>query len=189
MLFFPNEVFQGASSGLLLWFQTVLPTLLPFLILVNIMQKTSLIRQVSRLVYPALGPLFSVSTEGCFAVLTGFLCDYQVGAKVTSDLVRDGRISRQEGAYLLSFCNNTSPGFLAGFVVCQTIRDPSLVLGTMIVFFAVPILFSFLFRKNGFIFRFCSFIYEINLCRHERAVFCQYFSCTVFVGKLQTILI
>ena len=62
MLFFPNEVFQGASSGLLLWFQTVLPTLLPFLILVNIMQKTSLIRQVSRLVYPALGPLFSVST-------------------------------------------------------------------------------------------------------------------------------
>ena len=147
MLFFPNEVFQGASSGLLLWFQTVLPTLLPFLILVNIMQKTSLIRQVSRLVYPALGPLFSVSTEGCFAVLTGFLCGYPVGAKVTSDLVRDGRISRQEGAYLLSFCNNTSPGFLAGFVVCQTIRDPSLVLGTMIVFFAVPILFSFLFRK------------------------------------------
>ncbi|MFR7443414.1 MAG: hypothetical protein ACLUUO_08040 [Sellimonas intestinalis] len=80
-------------------------------------------------------------------MLTGFLSGYPVGAKVTSDLVRDGRISRQEGAYLLSFCNNTSPGFLAGFVVCQTIRDPSLVLGTMIVFFAVPILFSFLFRK------------------------------------------
>ena len=31
MLFQPSKVFEGASSGLLLWFQIVLPTLLPFI--------------------------------------------------------------------------------------------------------------------------------------------------------------
>ena len=78
MLLFPGDVFQGARNGLLLWFETVLPTLLPFLIIVNIMLRTSLIRHISRLVYPVLGPLFSVSPGGCFAVLTGFLCGYHV---------------------------------------------------------------------------------------------------------------
>lgn len=147
MLMFPEDVFQGARNGLLLWFETVLPTLLPFLIIVNIMQKANLIRHISRFVYPVLGPLFSVSPNGCFAVLTGFLCGYPMGAKVTADLVRDRRISSGEGAYLLSFCNNTSPGFMAGFVVCQTIGDPSLVFGSMVIFLLVPVLLSFVFRK------------------------------------------
>ena len=147
MLLFPGDVFQGARNGLLLWFETVLPTLLPFLIIVNIMLRTSLIRHISRLVYPVLGPLFSVSPGGCFAVLTGFLCGYPMGAKVTADLVRDRRISSREGAYLLSFCNNTSPGFMAGFVVCQTIGDPSLVFGSMIIFLLVPVVLSFAFCR------------------------------------------
>ncbi len=37
MLIFPKETFQGASSGVLLWFHTVLPTLLPFLIISNLL--------------------------------------------------------------------------------------------------------------------------------------------------------
>ena len=147
MLVFPKDVFQGARNGLLLWFETVLPTLLPFLIIVNIMLKTNLIRHVSRLVYPVFGPLFSVSPNGCFAVLTGFFCGYPMGAKVTSDLVRNRQISSSEGAYLLSFCNNTSPGFMAGFVVCQTIGDPSLVFGSMAIFLLVPVLLSFVCRR------------------------------------------
>ena len=31
-VFFPETVCQGAKTGLLLWFQTVLPALLPFMI-------------------------------------------------------------------------------------------------------------------------------------------------------------
>lgn len=147
MLIFPDTVFLGASKGLLLWFQTVLPTLLPFLILVNIMQKTDLVCQVSGIIHPLSGPLFHISREGSFAVLTGFLCGYPMGAKVTSDLIRDKKITINEGKYLLSFCNNTSPGFVAGFVVCQTIQDPALLLPSMIILFCISIVLSFIFRR------------------------------------------
>ncbi len=34
-----------------------------------------------------------------------------MGAKVTADLVREQHISKEEGTYLLGFCNNVSPGF------------------------------------------------------------------------------
>lgn len=147
MLIFPGIVFSGASKGLLLWFQTVLPTLLPFFILINVMQKTNLIAQVAGILHPLSGPLFHVSREGSFAVLTGFLCGYPMGAKVTSDLVRDKRITINEGNYLLSFCNNTSPGFVAGFVICQTVQDQTLLLPSIIILFSVPVLLSFVFRR------------------------------------------
>lgn len=37
MLSFPQTVFAGASYGLLLWFRHVLPTLLPYMVLINIL--------------------------------------------------------------------------------------------------------------------------------------------------------
>ena len=147
MLLFPGDVFQGARNGLLLWFETVLPTLLPFLIIVNIMLRTSLIRHISRLVYPVLGPLFSVSPGGCFAVLTGFLCGYPMGAKVTADLVRDRRISSREGAYLLSFCNNTSPVFILNFIVWKTLGREEYLLPSLLILLGTPMLMSIPFRR------------------------------------------
>lgn len=146
MLVLPQDVFNGAQSGLMLWFQTVLPSLLPFLILVNLLLKSDSIHFISRLLYPVFGRLFNVSRNGCFCILTGFLCGYPMGAKVTDELVFTGRISRQEGAYLLSFCNNTSPGFIAGFTVTQVFGRPDLVFPSLAILLLVPVLVSVPFR-------------------------------------------
>ena len=112
MLSFPQEVFDGASEGLLLWFQIVLPTLLPFIIISNILIQTNSISLLSHIFGPAFQKIFRISTDGSFVVLAGFLCGYPMGAKVTSDLILAGRITKSEGSYLLSFCNNTSPMFI-----------------------------------------------------------------------------
>ena len=147
MLCFPKETLSGASDGLLLWFQIVLPTLLPFFILTNFMIQTNSIVFVSKWCGPLLQQLFCVSAPGSFAVLTGLLCGYPIGAKVTADLVKSGHISSQEGKYLLSFCNNTSPAFIISFVVIQNLADESLLLPSLIILYASPFLCSFIFRK------------------------------------------
>lgn len=146
MLLFPQPVFNGAKKGLLLWFQTVLPSLLPFLIIVNLLLQTNVIRHISRFLYPIFGPALGIGRNGCFAVLAGFLCGYPMGAKVTADLVELGKITKREGAYLLSFCNNTSPGFVAGFVVCQALGRPDLVLPSLCILVLVPLFLSVPFR-------------------------------------------
>src|SRR5699024_9753470 len=92
MLLFPQPVFNCAIKGLLLWFQTVLPSLLPFLIIVNLLLQTNVIRHISRFLYPIFGPALGIGRNGCFAVLAGFLCGYPMGAKVTADLVELGKI-------------------------------------------------------------------------------------------------
>ena len=147
MLCFPMETFHGATNGLLLWFQTLLPTLLPFMILSNLLIRTNCVFYISRAIRPLMQTLFHVSNDACYAVLIGFLCGYPMGAKVIADLHTSGRISRTEGQYLLSFCNNTSPMFIISYVVMQTFNDSRLVLVTLLILFTSPIICSFIFRK------------------------------------------
>lgn len=147
MLSFPQEVFHGASEGLLLWFQIVLPTLLPFVVISNLFIHTNSIFVLSRAFGSLFQKIFRTSSDGSFAVLAGFLCGYPVGAKVTSELLLTNRITRQEALYLLSFCNNTSPMFIISYVVWQTLKDKTLLFPTVFILFLSPILCSFFFRN------------------------------------------
>ena len=147
MLIFPRQTFEGASNGLLLWFQVILPTLLPFIILSNLFIHTNAVTYISNIIKPFVQKLFRVSDHGCYAVFVGFLCGYPMGAKVVADLMQTGKISQKEGQYLLSFCNNTSPMFIISFIVMQNFRDESLLFGTLVLLYVGPILCSFLFRS------------------------------------------
>lgn len=148
MLCFPMETFHGATNGLLLWFQTLLPTLLPFMILSNLLIRTNCVFYISRAIRPLIQKLFHVSNDACYAVLIGFLCGYPMGAKVIADLYTSDRITKNEGQYLLSFCNNTSPMFIISYIVMQTFKDRELLLVTMVILFLSPIICSFIFRKT-----------------------------------------
>ncbi len=147
MLCFPSETFSGASNGLLLWFQIILPTLLPFLIMSNLLIYTNYASVISKILKPFLQKLFNVSDEATYAILIGFLCGYPMGAKVIADLIVSKRISEQEGQYLLSFCNNASPMFIVSYIVMQNFKDHSLLIGTLLILILAPILCSMLFRK------------------------------------------
>ena len=147
MLIFPEKVFSGACKGLLLWFNTVLPTLLPFLILSNILINTSAIDVLIYFTSPLLCRLFRTSPYGSFAVLSGFLCGYPIGGKVASDLFVTGKISKNEADYLLSFCNNTSPMFIISYIVHQSLNSTVSVLPTFGILLFSPILCSFIFRR------------------------------------------
>ena len=96
MLLFPETVFQGACDGLLLWYQILIPTLFPYLIVTGLLLKTDGAAVVSRLLFRPFHLLFGTSFYGSFAVLSGFLCGYPMGAKIIADLLLQGKISLEE---------------------------------------------------------------------------------------------
>ena len=146
MLSFPQTVFTGASYGLVLWFRHVLPTLLPYMILINILICTPALHWICRITSPFLCPLLGTSYYGTFAVLTGFLCGYPMGAKTASDLLDAQKISRSEASYLLSFCNNTSPAFILSYVVTQNLKKSDLCIPFFLILTLTPLMLSFIFR-------------------------------------------
>lgn len=125
-LFFPDVVNRGAKTGLILWFHTVLPALLPFMILSVFMIRQNITGIVSRLAAPVFGRLFGISGNGCYPALIGFLSGYPVGARTTAQVYEKGMISKGEAQYILSFCNNASPMFLLEYIglECMNLSVP-----------------------------------------------------------------
>lgn len=148
MFLFPQTVISGAAKGLLLWYRTVLPVLLPFLILSQILLESGLVRLLGTLLSPFLRPVFAIPEEAAFAVFGGFLCGYPVGAKLSFGLRDTGVITDAEAQYLLSFCNNASPMFVVSYLFLQKLRRPDLALPSLGILWGSTVLCSFLFRKR-----------------------------------------
>lgn len=148
MLLFPKAVFVGASSGLLLWYQIVLPTLFPFLLISNLLLNTGSIQIMSDAFGKMVSVIFSVSSNAAFVVIVGFLCGYPMGAKMAADMVEQGYISQKEGEYLLSFCNNSSPGFILNYIILKNLKQQELLFPTVIILTIAPIIVSLFTRKR-----------------------------------------
>jgi sporulation integral membrane protein YlbJ len=146
MLLFPGASFRGASSGLLLWFHNVLPNLLPFIILSNLLVRLNITKKISKVFYPFLGRIFGISSEGCYPVLLGFLSGIPMGAKATADLVTENKITREEGQFLLHMCNNASPMFIIGYITITRLKLPQIKYALFAVIYGSAILSAVLFR-------------------------------------------
>lgn len=129
-LLFPQVVSDSAKEGLLMWFQVILPALLPFSIVSSVIIGLGLSEKISRFAAPVLCRVFGISVRGCYPVIIGLLSGYPLGAATVARLYQQGDISRQEAQYILHFCNNASPMFLVEFIgaACLGLHQPLVVL-------------------------------------------------------------
>lgn len=117
MLSHPAESLYYAFTGLTLWFQKMIPTLFPFMILSGMMVRMNLTEYFAAFLVPVLKPVFRTSANGIYCIFMGFLCGFPMGAKVIADLYERKKLTRQEAQYLLSFCNNIGPIYFMSFVL------------------------------------------------------------------------
>ena len=116
LLCFPQQTVGYAYQGLVQWATRMVPTLFPFMVISSMMIYTGTDKYLTKILKPALQPLFSCSTNGFYAIFMGFLCGFPMGAKVTCDLLKSKKITRDEAEYLLSFCNNIGPTYFLGII-------------------------------------------------------------------------
>ncbi len=135
LLFFPEAALASAREGLLLWYRSIIPTLFPFMLLCTLAVRLNLAGSLLGLFARPVCRIFGCSRHGAFAVLTGFLCGFPMGAKVTADLARQQLISGREARFLYGFVNNVSPAFLLSYLASDQMRRPDLkvvFLGTIL---------------------------------------------------------
>lgn len=122
----PEVCINGATQGLLLWFNKVLPSLLPFIILTNILSRIDILSKINKYATPVTKKLFNLPGDGLFAFIIGFISGYPMGAKTAALLLENGRLSRNEAQKVLCFCNNCGPLFIIGVVSSEMLGDVSL---------------------------------------------------------------
>ncbi|MDR3240064.1 MAG: hypothetical protein LBT44_08275 [Clostridiales bacterium] len=149
MLANPSEIVAASRAGLLLWFNQVLPSLLPFMIGVQILSALGFVRFIGTLLSPVMEPLFGVPGEGCFALAAGMISGYPMGAKITSDLRQTGELSQTQAQRLLGFTNNSGPLFILGTIGVGVFQSEKAGYFLMFVHYASAILTGLAFRFYG----------------------------------------
>ena len=133
----------------MLWFETLLPSLLPFMIISNLLIRTDLLKKWIRIPSGLWHRFFALTCDGAYALLLGFVCGYPMGAKLTADLYRENRISKKEAEYLLTFANHPGPSFLSSYVCLQALGQKALILPTYCIIYLANYLCCLLFRKKA----------------------------------------
>jgi len=116
LLAFPDIVLTAAREGLLLWFNNVLPALLSFMIIVNMLISMGFAHMLGKLLAPVMRRVFGLPGIGGFVLIVGLTSGYPMGAKIISDLKKAGNLSERDAQHLLAFCNNAGPLFILGVV-------------------------------------------------------------------------
>ncbi len=149
LLFFSKNNLEAAKSGLNLWANSVLPSLLPFFIATELLGYTNVVQMCGKLLNKLMRPIFNVPGEGAFALLMGIISGYPVGAKIVSNLKEQKLCTPIEAERLIAFTNNSGPLFIIGTVGIGMFSNPYIGLVLFITHILSCLTVGFLFRWWG----------------------------------------
>lgn len=126
LLIFSNDNLVAAQNGLSLWASSVLPTLFPFFIAVELLSYTNFSYILGKALNKFMRPIFNVPGESASAIILGTISGYPIGAKIVADLKKKKIISKIEAERLISFTSNSGPLFILGTVGISLLKDPQI---------------------------------------------------------------
>ncbi len=145
LLIFHEAAINGTKNGLLLWYQTLIPSLMPFLLITNALSETGAYQSAST----HLGHILPGRIYEIMAIFLGNLCGYPIGGKIINDFVKNDYLSSARGNQLLSFASQASPMFLIGYVHIHILKGaiplPVFLMG---IYLPVFLLYPFFIRQS-----------------------------------------
>jgi sporulation integral membrane protein YlbJ len=151
LMIFPAEGVKAAVAGLRVFWEVVLPSLLPFFVLSEILLGMGVVHFLGVLLEPLMRPLFNVPGIGAFALSMGLAAGYPMDAVITGKFRRSGMCTRVEGERLLSFTNTADPLFIFGAVAVGMFGRPDLgavmAIAHYVSSFSVGVAFKF-YKKS-----------------------------------------
>lgn len=131
----PAVAAKGARAGLMLWANRLLPSLLPFMILTQLLMKSGYLDAITkklRIAYPH------------FVLFAGTLFGFPMGCKLTADLYDRGDLTPEEASLLFVISNQMSPAFVGGYILSETLHAPQMISVSYLVFYAPAVCYGLL---------------------------------------------
>ncbi|MGE5454284.1 MAG: sporulation integral membrane protein YlbJ [Methylocystaceae bacterium] len=116
MIVEPSSSMQAAKRGLTMWWQLVVPALLPFFIVSELLIRLQIVRHLGQWLNPVMKPVFNLPGAAGLALAMGYTSGFPVGAIVSSHLLQEKLLTREQASRLIAFTNNSSPLFIIGTI-------------------------------------------------------------------------
>ncbi|KJS18987.1 MAG: hypothetical protein VR72_20965 [Clostridiaceae bacterium BRH_c20a] len=152
MILYPQSTFKGATFGLTTWATVLIPALLPFFIISDILVELGIVNFLGILLEPLMRPLFKQPGASGFVLAMGFTSGFPMGAVLTNTLFEKNLVTKDEAGRLLAFTNNSSPLFLLVAIPIGMFNNPSLGLLLLLAHYTANLtlgIFLGLTKKNN----------------------------------------
>ena len=88
LLFFSKSNIKAVKSGLNLFFNYIIPSLLPFFIATELLSTTNIIKIFGMFLNRLMRPIFNLPGESAYAFLIGIISGYPVRSKSSYNLAK-----------------------------------------------------------------------------------------------------
>lgn len=149
LIYFPKESLDASKIGLEMWWKIVFPSLLPFLILSELLIGFGVVSFIGVLFEPLMRPLFRVPGVGGFVWAMGMASGFPAGAKLTARLRQEKQLTSIEAERLASFTNASNPLFIFAAVSVGFFNNPRLGLILAVSHYVGNFFVGILMRFHG----------------------------------------
>lgn len=145
----PKAISEAVSASAASCLETVVPSLFAFTVLAVYLQKSGLYRTALKPLTFPLSKLLRMDEELCAVFVLANIGGYPVGAKLLSELVRKGRLSRKNAGRMMCFCFGSGPGFMIGIAGMKIFGSAGAGLALFGACFASSLLIAAFVRQRG----------------------------------------
>lgn len=127
---FSDAIISGCKAGITLWYSSVLPVTLPFMLITGLV--TELIDRLD------------ISGSFAYAVIlsVGLLCGFPTGTMIITAFYDRGIISEKNAQLLLPLCNNVSSMFLCGYIYKGFMSGLLSFVGTIFLLYVPQLIYT-----------------------------------------------
>jgi len=112
----PEIVFQTAQNAVNLWATAIVPAMLPFFILNNVLFAAGGVHLLGHVLRKPVQKALGLPGEAAFVLATGYSTGVPVSAALVAKLRAENRLTKKQGNRLLAFSANVSPAFILSAV-------------------------------------------------------------------------
>lgn len=112
LLLYPMQTAEGLRNGLGLITDNLIPSLFPFMVLSSYLVSSPVSDILARITNRFAAKFFKTNGYGMCAVIMGFIGGYPIGAKITADFYKSGKLSKNQAQSLLLWCVNPGSAFV-----------------------------------------------------------------------------
>ena len=145
------EIMESIRFSFSLCINNLFPSLIPFMLISNILIKYNFVNDLSDLLKKVMTKLFKVNKNCSFAFIMSILSGTPSNAKYLKDLLDNKLISIEDCKKCLNFCHFTNPIFVIGTIGLVFLNDKKLGLIILISHYLTSIIIGLFNKKNNYV--------------------------------------
>lgn len=144
-----NLVSESILSSLYIWYNTLVPSMFPMIIISDILITYNSINIIPNIITKTISKLFNISNNAVIIFILSLVSGFPTNAISIKKAIDTKSITKEEGEHLLLFCNFANPLFILETVGSFYLKNNTYGIIILISHILSNIIIGLLFRKHN----------------------------------------